>query len=166
VLAQQVPQLELAGVDRDERKIERAKVACSGLDLAVDFKVGDVESLEPHTLDWDVVTIVDVLYLLPAHDWIRVLSACRARMRPGAKLLLKEMTPRARVRLALLRAQERLAVNVLGWTQQGSHTDFEFPNEEELGRRFAEAGLELDHSVSLPRRSIYPHALWVATCAG
>jgi SAM-dependent methyltransferase len=55
---------------------------------------------------FDAITFVDVLYRFPIEEWDGVLLRCRARLRPGGMLLIKEHDPTARLKNGWNRVQE------------------------------------------------------------
>jgi len=58
---------------------------------------------------FDVITIIDVLYKIPIAEWQPLLERCAARLAPGGLLIIKEQDPTARVKNGWNRIQEWLA---------------------------------------------------------
>lgn len=73
---------------------------------------------------FDVVAVVDVMYLVPEGEWDPLLLRLRERLAPGGILLIKEMDPDARIKNGWNRFQETLSVRVLRITL-GSEMRFE-----------------------------------------
>jgi 2-polyprenyl-3-methyl-5-hydroxy-6-metoxy-1,4-benzoquinol methylase len=61
---------------------------------------------------FDVITIVDVLYKVPLAEWDALLARVWARLRPRGMFLLKEIDPEHRVKGFVNRQQERLATAI------------------------------------------------------
>lgn len=151
------PRLELAGFDLDERKIASARRAFAASELGTGrLEVRDVLDFEGEPVD--AITLVDVLYLVPFDGWKTVLEACRAALRPGGRLLLKEIDRTKRWRFALLVLEELLAVRLLRWTKGRTFT---FPPPEEIRKALEEAGFTVEDR-SLGRGYHVPHHLWIA----
>jgi SAM-dependent methyltransferase len=132
------------GIDVDERKI-----AVAGLTQRdrLRFAVGDIVAEPPPPCD--CVTIVDVLYLLPAVDQERVMRNCASVLPEGGRLLVKAQESRADPRYALTYAQELVATG-LGLTRGGRAGLF-FPSREQALAMFEAAGFAVD-VVPMPRR--------------
>lgn len=104
------------------------------------------------------VVAADVLYLLePSHQEAFIAQAAGA-LQPGGTLVIKTMEPSRRIRQALNRAQEWLAVKVLGitWGHQ-----FCFRRSEEWARLCRQEGLE-PTVLPLWRGYLHPHVAIVA----
>lgn len=147
-LALESPARRVHGIDVDGPKIEAAGRA--GAMSGATFSV-----LAPGRLPdgpWDAVVIVDVLYLLAEHDQRRLLSACAAALGPGGVLVVKEMSPSPRWKAAWNRAQETVAVRVLGITE--GEGGFTFLPPDQLAGWMADDGLAVTHR---PLHKGYPH---------
>lgn len=107
---------------------------------------------------FDAVSILDVLYRLPAEAWPALLATAHDRLRPGGVLLLKEIDPRDRVKGAWNRLQERL-VDLVGLTLGDAFT-YETP--ERMGELLANAGFERIETHPLGRGYPHAHLLYLA----
>ncbi len=107
---------------------------------------------------FDAVSILDVLYRLPAEAWPALLATAHDRLRPGGVLLLKEIDPRARVKGAWNRAQERL-VDLAGLTLGDAFT---YVTPDRMREMLAAAGFSPVEVVSLGRGYPHAHVLYVA----
>lgn len=107
---------------------------------------------------FDAVSILDVLYRLPAAAWPALLATARDRLRPGGVLLLKEIDPRDRVKGAWNRVQERL-VDLLGLTLGDAFT---YVAPDRMRELLASAGFSRVEVVSLGRGYPHAHVLYVA----
>ncbi len=107
---------------------------------------------------FDAVAMLDVLYRLPAADWDAVLAGMFERLRPGGRLLLKEIDPEHRVKGWVNRLQER-AADAVGLTLGDAFT---YESPAAMGARLARLGfVDVEHR---PLGRWYPHAhvLYVA----
>jgi cyclopropane fatty-acyl-phospholipid synthase-like methyltransferase len=153
---QQRPALRLIGLDLSATKIAAARRAFEASDAAIDqLAVMDIAEFPERSVD--VISIVDVMYLVPLSRWDGVLKKCHDCLKPGGKLLLKEMDRSRRWKFALLRVEEGLAVKILGWTLGGAFT---FPRPEEIRSRLEAAGFAVQ-DVPLHRGYPAPHHLWI-----
>lgn len=113
MMGQARPGLEVLGVDPDGDKIARARAAAAAAGAGnVRFAVGRAEELRPAGAD--LISLIDVLYLLGPAQQEAVLRAAVAGLRPGGRLLVKEMSERPRWKALWNRAQEQLSVRLLG----------------------------------------------------
>jgi len=106
---------------------------------------------------FDVITIIDVLYKIPASQWDELVARAASRLKPGGTLIIKEMDPTERLKNNWNRLQER-ASSLLGLTL-GESFSYEAPAD------FI-ARLEL-HGFSVRAERIdawypHPHLLYVA----
>lgn len=155
------PGLRLIGFDLSSSKVFSARQLLGDAAKNVELFVGDVAELPDASAD--AISIIDVLYLIPPGRWPEVISRCFAKLRPGGRLLLKEMDASQRLKLSLLRLEEWLAVRVFGWTlKAGGDRDFAFPAPQAIDDMLTQAGFSV-HGVPLHARSFAPHHLWFAT---
>jgi 2-polyprenyl-3-methyl-5-hydroxy-6-metoxy-1,4-benzoquinol methylase len=153
------PALDVLGVDISAAKIEAAARTAAGRPN-VSFRVQPVaEVLET---GFDAVAVLDVLYLVPRREWPEFLRACRARLRPGGRFLLKEVDVRPWWKFYRCLAQEALSVRLLGITHG---RDFAFEPEERLRPLLADAGFTTVAVARLDRGYLTPHVLYEATAA-
>lgn len=102
--------------------------------------------------EFDVVTVVDILYLLDSSETMSLLKKLRRFLKNDGVLILKEVVRKSNWKDRLACAEEYLAVKVLGITR-GSH--IEIRTESELVRMAGEAGFKLIRSEGIGR--FYPH---------
>jgi len=112
LLAREKPGLDLTGIDIDERKIKLAELAPPGRAQFLVSRSGD----EPPAAAYDVITCIDVLYLMPPVQAASNLAWMYNALKPGGKLVLKEASDTPRLKYLLTRFQEFLAVHVLRFT--------------------------------------------------
>ena len=101
---------------------------------------------------FEVVTLIDVLYKLPLAEWDGVFARVRERLVPGGLFLLKELDPDHRAKAAWNRAQESLA-NTVDLTLGRS---FSYETGPALRARVERAGLDRFEVHYIGRW--YPHA--------
>ncbi len=148
------PGREVHGIDIDGPKIDAARRAG-----AVSGAV--FSSLPPGRLPdgpWAAVAIVDVLYLLTEAQQRELLGACAAALGPGWVLVVKEMALAPRWKAGWNRAQETLAVRLLGITE--GEGGFTFLAPEQLAAWMADDGLTVTHR-NLHKGYPHPHHLVV-----
>jgi cyclopropane fatty-acyl-phospholipid synthase-like methyltransferase len=152
------PGLELVGIDVSAGKIDMARRMLAAADIPCELQVMDLCELRGRQVD--VITVLDVMYLVPLEHWDAVLAACYACLKPGGVLLFKEMDASLRWKLSLLQLQEALTVRVLGWTR--GEEGFSFVAPEEVERRLVRAGFSVE-AIPMHRGYLAPHQLWRAT---
>lgn len=148
------------GIDVDERKIRHARAAgaaarSQGGDL--DFAVGAPGELPAGP--WDVIVVVDVLYLLDDDAQRALLEAAAALLPRDGVLVVKEMAFEPRWKLRWTAAQETVSVRWLGVTK-GERLNFAPPNR--LAHWMGATTLEVEER-PLHRGYPYPHHLLVGT---
>ena len=102
---------------------------------------------------FDLVTMFDVLYRVPIEERDQLFADIRDRLRPGGKLVIKELDPERRLKFAWNRAQEWVSDHFLGITL-GHGLYYETPSR--LLERLAACGF-VDSSVE-DIGSGYPHS--------
>lgn len=91
------PELEVLGIDVDPRRIEMAQRAGAGAENPA-FRVGDwYEEVEEAV---DAFVFVDVLHHLAEEEQERILGFCASRLRPGGRILIKDVGLRPRWKYA------------------------------------------------------------------
>jgi len=145
------PDLRLEGVDPDPRKLAIAQ----STDVP-DLMLHQGSALDIPESAFDCITIVDVLYLLPANDKRSVLRACREALRPGGVLIVKEIDVRPRWKFWPAAAEEFIAVLLVNLTE-GDRLHFQ--SLEDLGADFADAGFVNIFSERVDRGYAHPHVM-------
>jgi 2-polyprenyl-6-hydroxyphenyl methylase/3-demethylubiquinone-9 3-methyltransferase len=119
---------------------------------------GNLDSIDG---EFDSVVVIDVLYLVARDDWPRFLAGCRQRLRPGGRLLLKEVDVRPRWKFLRCVAQETLSVRLLGITL-GRERSFSFLEREAMIELLRSLDFtEVTHR-DLDRGYLTPHVLYRA----
>jgi 2-polyprenyl-3-methyl-5-hydroxy-6-metoxy-1,4-benzoquinol methylase len=145
--------LSLFGIDHDAAKIERARrTAPSG----IDFSTRALNSfLEPA---FDAVSIVDVLYTVKRQVWGEILAGCFRVLRPGGRLIVKEVVDRPRWKYWAIMAQETLSVTLFGITK-GERPHFETPTA--YRQAIVAAGFGMVEDLPLKSANWISHYLFV-----
>jgi 2-polyprenyl-3-methyl-5-hydroxy-6-metoxy-1,4-benzoquinol methylase len=152
------PDIQLIGLDLSAEKIGSARKAFLASGISVrELAVKDIANFSEQSVD--VISIIDVMYLVPFERWREILQRCHQCLRPGGKLLLKEMNRSIRWKFVLLRLEETLAVRVLGLTLGRTFT---FPTRAQVGDQLRQAGFAIEE-VPLDGGYYVPHHLWIGT---
>lgn len=152
-LALRHPRLRVFGIDVSRSKIASAAETV-GTRPNVSFDLATLADADRGP--FDCVVVCDVLYLVPMPRWDDFLTQCRARLRPGGRLLLKEVATVPAWKFHRLRAQEWLAVHVLGITEGET---FHFEPTDVVARRLEVAGFRNLRITPLDRGYWTPHVL-------
>lgn len=126
----------VTGIDLDERKIAVARDTVLNRPN-IKFIPGDVTRLPLPPCD--AVTIVDVLYLMPAAAQQQILMACAKILKPGGLLIWKAQERRPRWKYYLTYMQEYITTN-MGVTK-GKRGSLHFMGREEALEAIAAAGM-------------------------
>lgn len=144
----------LHGVDIDETKLRWAARAAERVDKSITFS----PDLPSQSADWEIILLVDVLYLLSPAEQQNLLEQCNQILAPGGRLLIKEMNHRPRWKFLIVRIQEWLSVRVLRITVTRSHGHFAFVDLYELAEQYRGQGYKAQ-VIRLDRGWVYPHLL-------
>jgi len=153
----QHPELEVLGVDPAEDKIRWAQHSV-GERSGVRFRLGGLEDAVPEE-GFDAVAVLDVLYLIPFASWPDFLAACYVRLRPGGKLLLKEVDLEPAWKFWRCYAQELTSVRLLGITRG---REMAFAHREEVRALLHAAGFWDVCVTMMDRGYLTPHVLYEA----
>jgi 2-polyprenyl-3-methyl-5-hydroxy-6-metoxy-1,4-benzoquinol methylase len=144
----------VTGFDLDPQKVETAR-RLKGRWPTLEFHEADLTSL--HIPRAEVVTIVDVLYLIHYGQQDEILKKCGEALGPGGVLLLKDMDTRPRWKYAWNYFQETLAVKIMGFTLGGQ---FYFRPEADYRKTLEGLGFQVE-TVRLDKHYWYPHILYL-----
>jgi 2-polyprenyl-3-methyl-5-hydroxy-6-metoxy-1,4-benzoquinol methylase len=145
--------LKIHGIDHDSAKIAAARRTASP---GAEFSTGSL-SLFPES-GFDAVSIVDVLYTVRKAAWGGILQGCLRVLKPGGRLIVKEVVDRPRWKYWAIMAQEALSVRVFGITQ-GDRPHFESPAT--YRRAIVAAGFAVVEERPLPSAAWISHYLFV-----
>lgn len=143
------------GVDIDARKTAIARGAAYEAKLPIQFSVGH---RPPGKALWDVIIIVDVLYLLSPTEQQRLLRECRQALAPGGVLMIKEMGLRPRWKMWIVRLQEYLAIKLFKLTKRRTEEPLAYHDLPALAEIYRQQGKQAE-CVRLDKRWLYPHVL-------
>ncbi len=146
--------LRLCGIDHDPAKIERARRSAPA---GVEFSTQRLGELPERA--FDAVSVVDVLYTVRRAVWDEILSGCFRVLRPGGRLILKEVVDRPRWKYWAIMAQETFSVTLFGITK-GDRPHFESPDD--YCRAAAQTGFTLLEAQPLRSSTWISHYLVVA----
>lgn len=146
--------LRLVGIDHDAAKIERARrTALSG----VDFSTRALNSFSDPA--FDALSIVDVLYTVKRQVWGEILGGCFRALRPGGRLIVKEVVDRPPWKYWAIMAQEALSVRIFRITK-GERPHFEPPGA--YRQAIVAAGFGMVEELPLKSANWISHYLFVA----
>jgi 2-polyprenyl-6-hydroxyphenyl methylase/3-demethylubiquinone-9 3-methyltransferase len=157
VMSLSSPGRSILGVDPSQAKIEVATKLSAKLHNVTFFQGLAQDVTET---GFDAVTILDVLYLLPVEEKIRVLSRCHEVLAPGGRLILKtnDTHPAWKFRWAWF--QEVLMTKV-GLTMS-DHALY-FVSCAQTVSMLRQVGFHEIQVVHLPTVLPYPHTLFSCT---
>ena len=121
----------ISGLDRDGRKIARARVVAEGIYHGLEFLERDVS--EPITRTGNIV-LFDLLHYLPPHDQAHLLAQLADRVAPGGTLLIRDCPRDRNARFWLTNFAERFAQS----TTWNMNVALHFPTREGIFAAFAE----------------------------
>jgi cyclopropane fatty-acyl-phospholipid synthase-like methyltransferase len=128
------PGVSVLGVDVSVTKVASA-VRTVGARTNVEFRLEPLDSVPER--DFDAISLVDVLYLVPAAAWSGFLGAGFERLRRGGVFVLKEIGTAPRWKFERLKLQEFVSTRVIRITQ-GDVMHFE--SGDDLAARMRAAG--------------------------
>jgi 2-polyprenyl-3-methyl-5-hydroxy-6-metoxy-1,4-benzoquinol methylase len=152
-LAARAPERQVVGVDIDADKLLSARQAAERAGLPVRF-AQSADGMLPDG-PWDVITVVDVLYLLGAAVALDLVRRAAAALAPGGVVVVKEIDLRPRWKYRLARVQEVVSTRVTRITE-GDGVAFVPPDD--IADAMTAAGLTVDRQ-PLDRGSLHPHLL-------
>lgn len=145
--------LKIHGIDHDSAKIAAARrTAPSGVEFSTGILAHFPESV------FDAVSIVDVLYTVRKSAWSEILQGCARILKPGGRLIVKEVVDRPRWKYWAIMTQEALSVRVFGITK-GERPHFESP--ECYRKAIVAAGFGVVEERPLPTPTWISHYLFV-----
>jgi 2-polyprenyl-6-hydroxyphenyl methylase/3-demethylubiquinone-9 3-methyltransferase len=149
------PARQVLGVDPSGAKIAIARASAARLPN-VRYVQGIVQQIDED--NFDAITILDVLYLLPIEEKLAVLRACRERIAPDGVLILKANDTRPPWKYRVARLQEQ-AMTGLGLTL--GHGELHFLSREQNANLLELAGFQ-PRFVDLNNWLPYPHVMFVS----
>ncbi len=148
------PSREILGFDLDPKKIKTAREVHKDIP-GLEFRVSNITDMDyPMS---DVISMIDVLYLIPYSRQEAMLRKCHGALRKGGTLILKDMDSRPRWKYLWNIFQETLAVKMIGFTLGGR---FYFRKQSDYLSLLESIGFRVQ-PVSLDKGYWYPHILYV-----
>lgn len=148
------PARQVLGVDPSGAKIAVARSSSAGLPN-VRYLQGTVQEIAER--DFDAISILDVLYLLPIEEKLVLLRACRERIAPDGVLILKTNDTHPPWKYRVARLQEE-AMTGLGLTM--GHGLYFLSREQNAG--LLELAGFRPSTVDLNNWLPYPHVMFVS----
>ena len=124
----------VTGIDAAPENIVAATAHAQAMDLAIDYRAGEIATIAP--VGFDLVCAMEVIEHV-AHKGAFV-AALKAALAPGGLLILSTPNRTARSRVLLVEAAERL-----GHVPRGTHHWDDFITPDELRELLAAAGLTM-----------------------
>lgn len=149
------PDVRIEGVELDAGRVTQAN-ATAGAAPRVSMRVADVMTFDPGE-GYDGALAVDVLHHVPADAHAAIAAALARALRPGARLLVKEMAPEPRRQYLWNRTHDRIVAG-----PDPIHCRM----PEDMAALLRGAGFEIDAVRRLKRLRIYPQYLVSARLAG
>ncbi|MHB1390598.1 MAG: class I SAM-dependent methyltransferase [Thermoleophilia bacterium] len=160
LMALRGPGREVIGIDLDAGKIAIAE-GTTGARANIRFIHGD--AMESSLPACEAVTIVDVLYLMPAAAQRELLAGCARLLKPGGLLVWKAQERRPRWKYAWTYFQE-LVTTSIGLTR-GKRGRFHFMDREEALAAITAAGLT-GRAIPMHTRRPYTDILYLGQKPG
>jgi cyclopropane fatty-acyl-phospholipid synthase-like methyltransferase len=161
-LALQAPARRITGVDIDDDKLSVARAAAHAAGVGDRVSFAHVDASRVFEGQWETIVEVDMLYLLGrerAQTWVH--DAADA-LRPGGRLVVKELDVAPVWKARWSRFQEVLATRVVRITEG---EDLELIPRDDVVSAMEHAGLAAT-SRRLDRGRLHPHYLAVGEHAG
>lgn len=153
MLAKSSKSRTILGIDPSDKKIKAAKKLGKGLNN-LRFKRAYLE--ETKEKNFDIISIIDVLYLLPDKQKLETLKLAKTRLKKNGKLILKDTEAGL-----LLKLEEILMTKVLKLTYS-DHSQTHFIKQNRYKTLLKKAGFKIISS-SRPKTLLpYSHFLFVA----
>jgi len=149
------PSREILGFDLDPKKIKTAREVHKEIP-GLEFRVSNITDMDyPMS---DVISMIDVLYLIPYPRQEAMLRKCHGALTKGGVLILKDMDTQPRWKYLWNIFQETLAVKIIGFTHGNK---LYFRTRSEYLRLLEGIGFRV-RPISLDKSYWYPHVLFIA----
>jgi 2-polyprenyl-3-methyl-5-hydroxy-6-metoxy-1,4-benzoquinol methylase len=135
------PDREIQAIDHDEARVALAREAVARAKARISVQVGSI--LSPPEGQFDAITLIDVMHYFTPELQSRILQVAFERLRPGGRVLIREIDPRGGPASVLNRIYEKIATTI-GFTKS---------SEEKLYLRLPEEWTRLMESHGFRVRS-------------
>ena len=153
-MALKAPSRNILGVDPAPEKIKVAQKTEAKIPN-VSYLLGSIEDISKDRL-FDAITIVDVLYLLPEAEQMKILKACCQLISDSGILVLKTQDTEPRWRYLWTRIQESLMVGIGLTHGKGLH----FIPAAKMRQLLEKAGFQTECH-RLPSRMFYSNIVFI-----
>jgi 2-polyprenyl-3-methyl-5-hydroxy-6-metoxy-1,4-benzoquinol methylase len=150
-LARERPWLELHGIDPDPRKLALASL--SRASDRFELRLGSVA--DAPSASFDIVTILDVLYLVPDEMKSRMLGECFRALKAGGSIVLKDTDTRPWWKYGPTAVEELIAVYLLRITVGRPR----FASVEMLAQELEKAGFHDVEARRIDRGYMHTHVV-------
>ncbi len=148
--------LNIIGVDDDEKKIDLAKKTFSELknlsfvkENIFDFKLKEA----------DIYSLIDVLYLIPFELQIKLIEGIYGKLKTNGKLIIKEMDTTPFYKYLFNIFQESISVKIIHRT---IGSKFYFTKSSEYIKLFEKIGFSVQY-LRVDKGYLYPHVVYILT---
>lgn len=145
---------EITGFDLDYKKIRIAKKTEKDRS-GIKFQTGNVVKM--NYPEGDIISLIDVLYLIPFEAQEIILKKCHSALKRGGILIIKEMDTKPAWKYWFNLIQETVAVKIIGLTLGEK---FYFRKKDEYLRILRDTGFKVK-PIRLDKGYWYPHIIYV-----
>lgn len=156
------PGRQVLGIDPSSYKIQLAKTRHGHLPH-LKFKATYLKSLK--SKKYDCIAIIDVLYLLPEDEKLKILAKTHQLLKKNGVFILKEVNTKPDWMFKLIKLEEALMVRLLRYT----HSDYRrlyFLDKQALKKLLRKTGFKIITERQLRGILPYPHLLFVSQKTG
>jgi SAM-dependent methyltransferase len=158
ILAYTEPSRHILGIEPDGEKVVIAKKLQSNFpDLKI---ISGFFSAAHLKQKFDVISIIDVLYLLPAQQKEVLLRQALLTLKKNGRVIVHTNPCSRSLGFGLAYLQEILSVKLLGFTLSGS-TGLHYFTLDEYQKLFTQTGFVIEKSVRLHTALYHPHHLFI-----
>ena len=146
---------DITGVDRIQERIDSFQDVCRYNRVKVNPVSADIRDFKISKSD--VITLIDVLYLMPLEEQERLLKKCFEALNPGGLLVIKEMDYRPFYKFSWCFIQELIVTKLF---KNNLTTGLYFRSKNSLTGVLKGFGLDT-RSMTLDKSYFYPHILYL-----
>ncbi len=154
-LALKAPSRNLLGIDPAPAKMQAAKKT-EPMVPNTSYLLGSITDI-PENTQFDAITIIDVLYLLPEEEQEKIIKTCYRFLNDTGVLVLKTQDTRPKWRYWWTCFQESIMVGFGITRGNGVH----FLPAERTRRMLSEAGFNKTEQRNLPSRLLYTNIVFI-----
>jgi 2-polyprenyl-3-methyl-5-hydroxy-6-metoxy-1,4-benzoquinol methylase len=158
LLGMQAKKLDIVAIDLDDRRIGFAKKASKNFQN-IQFKTGRIDTLKLPTT-FTTVTIIDVLYLLPKAEKIKIIRKTRRLLKPGGLVFIKINNRSLNLTYFFTWLQEKITVHFLGETAT-NFSGLYFETPAEIAEVMRNNGFRVKNKIRLKTPFPFFHHHWL-----